>query len=274
MHEALIYCMFFNPFISVIIPTHSRPLYLRRALESINLQSFRDKIEVIVISDCHDTETCVVANSLLCQHDIYIRRNGINGPSASRNIGLSVAKGSFLMFLDDDDSWHPDFLTCLLDYLPSHNHSISYMNSLVVKESRLETGPVFLSEHILDVKESLNNNVFLKNQIHMSSFLFSSHIISDLKFDTHMRAYEDWDFQLFAIEQYFPKHIPILSSCIYEVDDETSDRRGASKNATDFNAVMDYLYVYRRHASPTTEIAFKRKELLKSCGLDIPIECL
>ena len=263
-----------KPFISVIIPTHSRPLYLRRAIESINLQTFRDQIEVIVVSDCHDSETCIVANSLLCQHDLYIRRNGINGPSASRNIGLSAAKGSLLMFLDDDDSWHPDFSRNLFDCLPYHNYPISYMNSLVIKESRLPTGPIFLSEHILDVNDLLDINVFLKNQIHMSSFLFSSHIISDLKFDTHMRAYEDWDFQLFAIERYFPKHIPILSSCIYEVDDQTSDRRGASTNAKDFNAVMDYLYVYRRHASPTTEITFKRKELLKSCGLDIPIACL
>jgi len=266
--------MLSKPLISVIIPTHSRPLYLRRAIESINLQTFRDKIEVIVVSDCHDSETCLVANSLLCQHDIYIRRNGINGPSASRNIGLGVAKGSFLMFLDDDDSWHPDFSRNLFDCLPHHNYPISYMNSLVIKESRLPTGPVFLNENFLDVNDLLDINVFLKNQIHMSSFLFSSYIISDLQFDTHMRAYEDWDFQLFAIERYFPKHIPILSSCIYEVDDQTSDRRGASTNAKDFNAVLDYLYVYRRHAAPTTEITFKRKELLKSCGLDIPITCL
>ncbi|NBV29649.1 glycosyltransferase family 2 protein, partial [bacterium] len=196
--------MFCKPLISVIIPTHSRPLYLRRAIESINLQTLRDKIEVIVVSDSHDSKTCLVANSLLCQHDIYIRRNGINGPSASRNIGLSLAKGSFLMFLDDDDSWHPDFSRNLLDCLPDYNYPISYMNSLVIKESRPAAGPIFLSEHVLNVKDLLNINVFLKNQIHMSSFLFSSHLIRDLKFDDHMRAYEDWDFLLFAIERYFP----------------------------------------------------------------------
>lgn len=274
MHQTLIHFMSTKPLISVIIPTHSRPLYLRRAIESINIQSFRENIEVIIVSDCNDSLTQKVANSMLKQHDIYIRRNGINGPSASRNIGLNVAKGSLLMFLDDDDSWHPDFSRNLFDCLPHHNYPISYMNSLVIKESRLPTGPIFLSEHILDVKDLLDINVFLKNQIHMSSFLFSSHVINDLKFDNHMRAYEDWDFQLFSIERYFPNHIPILSSCIYEVDDETSDRRGASKNAKDFNAVMDYVYVYRRHPSPTSEIAKKRKELLKSCGLDIPIECL
>jgi glycosyltransferase involved in cell wall biosynthesis len=263
-----------KPYISVIIPTHLRPLYLRRAIESINMQAFRDNIEIIVVSDCHDSETCEVANSLLSQNDIFIRRNGINGPSASRNIGINLAKGSFLMFLDDDDSWHPDFLTNLFNHLPVKNHPISYMNSLVIKESRPATGPIFISEKFLDFKDSLNNNVFVKNQIHMSCFLFSSHTINDLKFDTHMRAYEDWDFQLFAIERYFPKHLPILSSCVYEVDDDTSDRRGASENAKDFNAVMDYLYVYRRHASPSVEIALKRKELLYSCGIDIPFECL
>jgi glycosyltransferase involved in cell wall biosynthesis len=247
------------PYISLVVPTHNRSRLLRRALDSVNSQSIRKDIEVIVVSDCACADTDFVCHELLQPGDVYISNIGRPGPSASRNLALKLASGQHIMFLDDDDSWHPDFSKNLFNLLPHHNYPITYMNSLVIKESRLPTGPIFLSQHIFDIKDILDINVFLKNQIHMSSFLFSSHVISGLKFDNHMRAYEDWDLQLFAIERYFPNHIPILSTCIYEVDDETSDCRGESKNAKDFNAVMDYLYVYRRHPSPTTEIAKKKK---------------
>jgi hypothetical protein len=87
-----------------------------------------------------------------------------------------------------------------------------------------------------------------------------------------MRAYEDWDFLLNFYKEKLPVHTPIVCSNIFEVDDETTDRRGSSADALNFNAVIDYLYVYRRHQSPNEEIRRKRKALLDSVGLVLPIE--
>ena len=96
--------------------------------------------------------------------------------------------------------------------------------------------------------------------------------IEEFKFDCSMRAYEDWDFILNFHKEIFPVHIPIVCSNIFEVDDETTDRRGSSADALNFNAVIDYLYVYRRHQSPNEEIRSTRKALLDSVGLVLPIE--
>lgn len=261
-----------KPYLTLIIPTHKRAKLLTRALASINAQRFREEIEVIVISDVEDYETMVSCHENLRNHDIYVRRNGSNGPSLSRNLGLQIANGENIMFLDDDDSWDPDFFNNLKNL--DLNIRANYFNCKVIKECRLDSGPIKLNEVSIDSSNALNLNVFVKNQIHMSCLIFNKALINDYKFDCTMRAYEDWDFLLNIYKETLPLHHPIVCSNIFEVDDETTDRRGSSADALNFNAVIDYLYVYRRHGSPNEEIRKKRKILLDAAGLNIPIEML
>lgn len=259
-----------QPTLSVIIPTHLRPVLLTRALESINRQVNREQLEVVVVSDVTDRKTDEVCASLLSRRDIFVRRNGSPGPAASRNLALKLAQGRFVMFLDDDDAWQPDFCADLFNRLPEITGGLSYFNCMVVKESRPPDGPIQLAEQALDLRHALTQEVFVKNQIHMSCFLFERQLLSGLAFDTSMRGYEDWDFMLSVLERSAASHVPIACSYIHEVDDITTDRRGSSPGATDLNAVIDYLYVYRRHAAPTPEVQAKRRALLDSVGLFLP----
>ena len=63
-----------------------------------------------------------------------------------------------------------------------------------------------------------------------------------------------------------PEHLPVTGSQIHEVDDETTDRRGSSQAAKDFNAVLDYIYVYRRHAA-SDQIKAMRAGLIERMGI-------
>ena len=262
------------PWISLIIPTHLRGQYLKRALESVNVQKHRRNIEVLVISDLSDEVTDNVARLLLSENDVYLRRNGLGGPAESRNLGLPVAKGKFVMFLDDDDSWHPDFSSELFKKINYLSVNVAYMNCVVVKESRHKTGPKKISEVEMNLNGVLNLDVYVKNQVHMSCYLFSKNIIGGLLFDNTLRGYEDWDFQLAVIDREMPIHLPIICSYVYEVDDSTTDRRGSSDGATNFNAVLDYLTIYRRHLAPTQELKLKRKKMLNMVGMSVEDEYL
>ena len=259
-----------KPYLTLIIPTHKRAGLLTRTLKSINIQKHREDIEIIVISDVEDYKTLIACHENLRSHDLYLRRSGLNGPSASRNLGLQLANGENIMFLDDDDSWHPDFFNNLRKL--NLNIRVNYFNCIVVKEKRLETGPIKIKDNFLDLSEMLDLNIFVKNQIHMSCFIFNRSVIGEFKFDCSMIAYEDWDFLLNFHKEILPVHTPIICSNIFEVDDETTDRRGSSADALNFNAVIDYLYVYRRHKSPNEQIRGRRKKLLDSVGLVLPIE--
>ena len=258
------------PYLSVIIPTHSRAPLLSRAVKSINAQHSRSIIEVIVVSDVVDIDTDRVCQHLLAATDSYVRRGGKPGPSASRNIGLKLAQGRDVMFLDDDDSWSSGFISSLVTYLNYDCFEAVYFNCNIIKETRPKSGPEKISEFFLDLSDRLNEEVFVKNQVHMSCFMFSRALVNELTFDCTMRAYEDWDFLLSVFERKMPVHIPITCSNVFEVDDNTTDRRGASDDATNFNAIIDYLYVYRRHAAPSQQVLEKRKNLFELVNLPLP----
>jgi hypothetical protein len=261
-------------FFSVIVPTHKRPQLLQRAISSITQQISPVPFEVIVISDITDEGTDKVCRNLLSSNDTYIRRNGSSGPSASRNVGLLLAQGRYILFLDDDDAWHPNFLAQLYNQAAIQQGCPVYFNCSVAKESRLPEGPVTLSETVLNLEGGLTHDVFVRNQIHMSCLAYPRPILDGLLFDTHMRAYEDWDFQLAAYAREWPQHVPVLGSRIFEVDDATTDRRGQSHAARDFNAPLDYLYVYRRRAAPTEGLQRARAALLQKVGLEVSPEYL
>jgi len=259
---------------SVIIPTHNRPKLLERALLSIKSQMMSDQCEIIVVSDQTDSQTSLICDKYLESNDIFIRRNGLPGPAISRNIGLKMAKGQNILFLDDDDTWQPNLLINIKKSAYLKNGIPIYFNCSVVKESRLFESKSISNELFIDFSGALTLDVYVKNIVHMSCYAFPSFIIKNLTFDPILRAYEDWDFLLNVFNIIMPKHEGFIGSKIFEVDDETTDRRGSSKEATDFNAVMDYIYIYRKHPAPNNELKEKRANLLKIFGLNIMSEML
>lgn len=255
------------PQFSVIVPTHMRAKYLHRTLSSIKCQEFPGFCEIIVVSDVADPLTDSVCHGLLEESDTYIRRSGKPGPSESRNLALSLARGQYVLFLDDDDAWNPGCLNLLMHSTPFLQGRPAYFNAVVITEKRLPEDVIPIDQLVLDLKDQLTDEVFVKNQLHMSCVAFPRGLLKGLTFDPFMRAYEDWDFLLSVYKRMLPSHVPFWGAIIFEADDETSDRRGTSADATNFNAVLDYLYVYRRHPAPSDTLKQARSDLLKRVGM-------
>jgi glycosyltransferase involved in cell wall biosynthesis len=93
--------------ISCIVPVFNGENYLAEALESILAQTYRP-IEVIVVDDGSTDGTADVA-ARYGDRIRYVRQNN-GGPPTARNLGLSMATGEFVAFLDSDDLWHPEKL--------------------------------------------------------------------------------------------------------------------------------------------------------------------
>lgn len=97
--------------VSIIIPTHNRAEMLKEAINSVLSQTFTD-YEVIVISDGSTDETDTVMAQFAARDNRikYISyKPAVNGGHA-RNRGILAAKGKYIAFLDDDDTWYSDKL--------------------------------------------------------------------------------------------------------------------------------------------------------------------
>ena len=101
------------PKVSIIIPVYNSAPYIERCLQSVESQSLID-IEVLLIDNCGNDDIMTIAQSFIArQHreDIAYRiaSTGTNtGPADARNLGLSLAKGEYVAFLDADDWVEPD----------------------------------------------------------------------------------------------------------------------------------------------------------------------
>lgn len=96
---------------SVIVPLYNKASYIKKALDSVMEQTFKD-YELIVVDDgSTDNSLCIAQDAL--------EKTGLNfqlihqenaGVSTARNNGVAVSHGDFLCFLDADDWWAPTFL--------------------------------------------------------------------------------------------------------------------------------------------------------------------
>ncbi|MFH1769727.1 MAG: glycosyltransferase family 2 protein [Parcubacteria group bacterium] len=95
--------------ISIVIPTHNRPESLKKAVESVLAQTYKD-IEIIVIDDGIEQRAEDVIKEINDSRITYIQHQISRGGGAGRNTGIKASKGDFIAFLDDDDEWFPEKL--------------------------------------------------------------------------------------------------------------------------------------------------------------------
>tara|TARA_Y100000389_G_C17319662_1_gene442358 strand:- start:85 stop:807 length:723 start_codon:yes stop_codon:yes gene_type:complete len=100
--------------VSVIIPTYNRFKYLLNAIESVKQQTYHN-IEIIIVNDCstHPEYYEYIYDDCIIIHldKNSKKRFGHASPGGfQRSIGMKIASGEYIAFLDDDDYWLPDKL--------------------------------------------------------------------------------------------------------------------------------------------------------------------
>lgn len=103
--------------LSVVIPTYNRAAFLGEALQSVARQTV-PPLEVIVIdgASTDDTEGCVRAAPSVSRV-LYHRLRENAGAAVARNVGVELAKGEIIVFLDSDDLLDPTHHARVLDIL-------------------------------------------------------------------------------------------------------------------------------------------------------------
>ncbi len=183
--------------VSVIIPVYNRFDTLKRALNSVLIQTYKN-IEVIIVDDGSDSDIgSAIVEYVKSLDDSRVRvvvNTHNRGVSYSRNLGISAGKSEFIAFLDSDDEWLQDKLMRQVEYLKRypdinlvHTEEIWVRNGVRVNQKKI---------HAKSGGDIFNRSLHLC-LISPSSVLIRRTLIEKYGlFDESMQACEDYDLWL------------------------------------------------------------------------------
>ncbi|MGV4231123.1 glycosyltransferase family 2 protein [Citrobacter portucalensis] len=189
--------------VSVIIPCYNSASYIKKAIDSVLIQG-DDIMEVLCIDDCSEDNTVDVISDIASNNGIVklIKKDKNSGPATSRNLGLDMAQGDFIAFLDSDDIWCPGKIDVQLKYLLNGDYDCVF--------SGFVTNQFYKVDCVESIKEIKLNEILFKNYISTSSVLMRA---NDLRFIDGLKYSEDYDFWLRMVLQ--GKKLGLISPALY-----------------------------------------------------------
>lgn len=147
--------------ISIIVPAYNVEKYLARCLDSIIRQTYKN-IEIIVVNDGSTDETGRVLDEYVKKYPkiikpIYIENGGVTN---ARLTGVSVAKGTWIGFVDGDDEIENNMYEFLVKNAIKHHAEISHCGyQMVFSDGRIHyfynSGCLVVQDRITALKELL-----------------------------------------------------------------------------------------------------------------------
>ncbi|MFI0430077.1 glycosyltransferase [Mariniflexile sp. HMF6888] len=186
-----------NGMVSVIVPIYNAAKYIEQTIQSVIKQSY-DNWELILVEDGSGDNSIDIINKYRDDKKIILLQHpeGVNlGVSKSRELGIKVAKGDYIAFLDADDIFYPNKLSDQLNIFKKFKDVI-LVHSKVEILNELES--VFKNEFALDVHDRLyeihEEESWLKsNKICNSTVIVKSMVLKNLQFGLpQLFQFEDW----------------------------------------------------------------------------------
>jgi glycosyltransferase involved in cell wall biosynthesis len=202
-----------GPQVAVITRTKDRPLTLRRALKSVVDQAF-DSLNWVIVNDGGAREPVDEIAAEARSHDVvtHVIHLAGSGRWAAANLAISESDGTYVVLLDDDDTWHPEFLQATVGYLESYPHlgGVATQTRIVnetIADNSIRTldssifNPGLTSVYLIDMTR---RNLFTTN-----SFVFRRAAMAEVgDYDDGLPVLADWEFHLRFVEQFDVGVIP------------------------------------------------------------------
>lgn len=190
--------------VSIIVPVYNVERYLEQCILSILSQTYRD-FELLLIDD-GSTDLSGVICDKYAHHDsrivVYHKCNG--GLSSARNVGISNAKGKYVIFVDSDDYWCSPFaLNSLLECAVQNNADIVRGEVSYVDETGAYLWDNRTKQKTKCANIPLSNASFISNIICGKWWVWISLYKADklLKFNEEQKFQEDIDFHIKLFSQ-------------------------------------------------------------------------
>jgi GT2 family glycosyltransferase len=218
-----------RPLVSVIVPTKDRPIWLRRALESVVAQSY-PRVEIVVVNDGGCEVADVLAPLRGARPILYVSLPETRERSVARNLGVMLARGTYVAYLDDDDWFYPDHLETLVSALEEQGAAVAYADAHRVLEVR--QGSTYVTRG-MDQPYSYDfdrERLLAGNYIPILCLLHRRDCLERVGlFDEQLATHEDWDLLIRLSRAYDFIHVrEVTCAFSWRTDGSstTSERKG------------------------------------------------
>lgn len=176
--------------ISVIIPFYSQKEWLIDAVESVFAQSFTN-YEIIIINDGSKED---ISGFLKEYGDRIIYRYKENGgPASARNLGIELAKGKYVAFLDSDDIWYESKLKKQFELMETSNAIWSHTSYSIFKNG--QSNILFKKINLSYFKGNVFPWCLVSSPIATPCIMIRKQFLTDypsIRFCESMRYGQDW----------------------------------------------------------------------------------
>lgn len=231
-----------NPKISIIVPVYKVEPYLRKCIDSILNQTFKD-FELILVDD-GSPDRCGEICGEYAKRDSRIvvihKENG--GLASARNVGLDIAKGDYIGFVDSDDWIEHDMYELLYKICINYNCDIANCSSKIFFKNKT----VINGGHQLIIHSRAEAmEVMLRGELYdevVWTKLIKRELLKDIRFKSGI-IYEDTDFTYKVMDK--AERVGCIGEAKYNyIKRENSIMDRAVKNVR-IDAVLIYDEMYR-----------------------------
>jgi glycosyltransferase involved in cell wall biosynthesis len=109
-----------NPRVSIIIPCYNHGQYIREALDSVEKVTDKNLYEIIIVNDGSKDEYTIKMMDTLAAEGYHVINQVNQGLGRTRNNGIKVAKGDYILPLDSDNRIRPEYIYESIKILDAH----------------------------------------------------------------------------------------------------------------------------------------------------------
>lgn len=242
--------------VSAIITTHNRRELLKRAIESVFAQTYKE-IELIVVDDHSEDGTSSVCQDPRINY-IFIPREESRGGNYARNLGIKAAKGEYVAFLDDDDYWLPQKIKKQVALIEEKKCDFVSCNRLLelVTEDGIQ---IKETEPILKEDCDMRRKILYTICSTTSLMIFKKDTILAVgMFDEHLRFWQEYELsiRLAQLKPFYSVQEPLV---VYRIDKKDPNR--LTNKFYEWRESVKY--VYTKHKSLYSQLSFREKLLVK-----------
>ena len=253
--------------VSIIIPVYNAEKFLKKCLNSIISQTFKN-YEIIIVDDGSTDKSLLICNEFKFQNKnvkIKVLKQVNSGPSKARNMGIKNAVGDFIFFVDADDYLEKNVLKNLVNNV--EKETLIKVNYKIICNNKIFKTKIY--NGYISKKNFIEKMILNNYPGSVCGCLFERKLIENLNFSENIYFMEDTLFLINYLEKI--KKIKFVDGiyyyCLGNQNSITTSNKKIIENIDSFCKALDCIsdgldYKYPNQIN-TKKVILIEKELAK-----------